>query len=140
MQIHLLYYIDDCSNNTQDYTPALDWEKPAPTKFMNTWRDKHVPLGWEYRRNEFEIVHNVEIGRYARRVNSIEEINGKRCVSLVILQKYGGVFVDADSICIEPIDEHLLNGVDAFAGWNKNKYAKGWLPLAQWDSQHLILL
>ena len=102
-------------------------KKPAPTKFMNTWRDKHVPLGWEYRLwNESEIVHNVEIGRYARRLNSIEEINGKADVfRWIILQKYGGVFVDADSICIEPIDEYLLTGVDAFAGWEQEQVRKG---------------
>ena len=102
-------------------------KKPAPTKFMNTWRDAHVPLGWEYRLwNESEIVHNVEIGRYARRLNSIEEINGKADVfRWIILQKYGGVFVDADSICIEPIDEYLLNGVDAFAGWEQEQVRKG---------------
>jgi len=102
-------------------------KKPHPTKFMNTWRDKHVPLGWEYRLwNEAEIVHNVDIGRYAQRVNSIEEINGKADVfRWIILQKFGGVFVDADSICIEPIDEHLLNGVDAFAGWEQEQIRTG---------------
>jgi mannosyltransferase OCH1-like enzyme len=103
-------------------------KKPAPTKFMNTWRDAHVPLGWEYRLwNEAEIVHNVDIGRYARRVNSIEEINGKADVfRWIILQKYGGVFVDADSICIEPFDSHILaDGVDAFAGWEQEQVRKG---------------
>ena len=103
-------------------------KKPAPTKFMNTWRDAHVPLGWEYRLwNEAEIVHNVDISRYARRVNSIEEINGKADVfRWIILQKYGGVFVDADSICIEPFDSHILaDGVDAFAGWEQEQVRKG---------------
>ena len=33
-----------------------------------------------------------------------------------ILYKYGGVFLDADSICIEPIDDVLMS-TKCFAGW-----------------------
>ena len=40
----------------------------------------------------------------------MEEINGKAdIIRWEILYEYGGVFVDADSICIEPIDDHLIN-------------------------------
>ena len=39
------------------------------------------------------------------RINEMEEINGKAdIIRWEILYEYGGVFLDADSICIEPID------------------------------------
>ena len=41
------------------------------------------------------------------------------------ITKFGGVFVDADSICIHAFDEHLLNGVDAFAGWEQEQVRQG---------------
>ena len=44
---------------------------------------------------------------------------------MVNSSKYGGIFVDADSICIHPFDEHLLNGIDAFAGWEQEQVRKG---------------
>ena len=100
---------------------------PLPSSW-HTWRDAHVPLGFEYRLwNEAEIVHHIDISRYARRINSIEEINGKADIfRWIILQKFGGVFVDADSICIEPLDSHILApGVDAFSGWEQEKIRKG---------------
>ena len=101
--------------------------KPPPTKFMNTWRDAHEPLGFEYRFwSEKELQQNVDLKRYLRRINNIEEINGKADIfRWIILQKYGGIFVDADSICIHPFDEHILNGVDAFAGWEQEQVRKG---------------
>ena len=101
--------------------------KPAPTNFMNTWREAHEPLGFEYRFwNEQEIQKHIDMRRHFKRINSIEEINGKADIfRWLILQKYGGVFVDADSICINPFDEHLLNNVDAFAGWEQERIRSG---------------
>ena len=100
--------------------------KPAPTKFMDTWREAHEPLGFEYHFwNEEKLQKEINLSRHGKRINSIEEINGKADIfRWLILQKYGGIFVDADSICIHPFDEHLLNGIDAFAGWEQEQVRK----------------
>lgn len=37
--------------------------KPAPTKFMNTWKDKHIGLGFEYIFWNEEELKKQEIGR-----------------------------------------------------------------------------
>ena len=101
--------------------------KPAPTKFMNTWREAHEPLGFEYRFwNEENLQKEINFARHGKRINSIEEINGKADIfRWLILQKFGGIFVDADSICIHPFDENLLNGVEAFAGWEQEQVREG---------------
>ena len=101
--------------------------KPAPIVFMNTWKEKHEPLGFEYKFwNEETIQKEIDLSKCGKKVNSIEEINGKADIlRWEILYKFGGVFVDADSICIEPIDEYILNGVSAFAGWENETVRKG---------------
>ena len=101
--------------------------KPAPTKFMDTWRDAHESLGFKYMFwNEKNISQNIDLAPVLQKLNSIEEINGKAdVIRWLILQKFGGIFIDADSICIHPFDEHLLNGIDAFAGWEQERVRKG---------------
>ena len=107
----------------------------APTKFMATWRDAHVPLGFRYMFwNESEIMRqrkeNAEFDAafslVSSRVDEMEEINGKAdIIRWVILQVYGGVFCDADSVCIEPIDKYLLEVKEgAFSGF-ENEQARG---------------
>ena len=90
--------------------------KPAPTKFMDTWRDKNPEYKY-IRWSEKEISNHATIFSCQTRVNEMEEINGKADIyRWEILYEYGGVFLDADSICIEPIDATLLN-TKCFAGW-----------------------
>ncbi len=101
-------------------------DKPAPTKFMNTWRDKNPDF--EYIRwNEEEFIKRDFKIQLKEKIDSMEEINGKAdIIRWEILYKYGGVFVDADSICIEPIDDHLMN-TKGFAGFEHEILRKaGW--------------
>lgn len=114
-----------------------------PTKLMETWAAKHPSytyIMW----NEAEIERRLALGKagaddsdatfaasYARvetRVGQIEEINGKADIlRWVILYAYGGVFCDADSICIEAIDGML--DCRAFAGYeNERVRGPGWSP------------
>lgn len=98
--------------------------KPPPINLMNTWRDKNP--GFEYIFwNEDEIKKRGMIFKCQSKIDDIEEINGKAdIIRWEILLKYGGVFLDADSICVEPIDDELLNK-KCFAGWEQEEVRKG---------------
>lgn len=98
--------------------------KPAPIKLMNTWRDKHPDFEYifwnenEFKKREMEF-------RCQDKIDEIEEINGKADIlRWEILYKYGGIFIDADSICIEPFDDEILSK-KCFAGWEQEELRKG---------------
>lgn len=99
--------------------------KPRPSKFMKTWEDKHPD--YEYIMwNEDEIKKRGLNLQCNNRVNEIEEINGKAdIIRWEILYHYGGLFVDADSICIEPFD-FLINKGKPFVG-NENENVRNGL-------------
>jgi len=60
-----------------------------------------------------------------KQIDIISEINGKAdIIRWEILYKYGGFFVDADSICIEPFDENFINKM-AFATYENENVRKG---------------
>lgn len=98
--------------------------KPMPSKFMDTWRDKHP--GYEYIRwTEAEILKRGIQFECQRDIDRMSEINGKAdIIRWEILYHYGGIFLDADSICIEPFDESFLSK-DAFAGFENENVRKG---------------
>ena len=98
--------------------------KPAPTKFMDTWRDKNPEFTY-MRWNEDLIKKHSNIFSCENRVEEMEEINGKADIlRWEILYQYGGVFLDADSICIEPIDDILMK-TNCFAGWEQEQVRPG---------------
>jgi len=99
--------------------------KPAPTKFMDTWRDKHP--SFEYIRwTEAEIQKRGLPLSCLNRIDEMEEMAGKAdIIRWEILYHYGGVFLDADSICIEPIDSLLENNVTSFVGWENEQCRAG---------------
>lgn len=100
--------------------------KTSPTKLMDSWKVKHS--GFEYIRwSEEELLKRGFESNLKSRIDSMEEINGKADIlRWEILYEYGGVFVDADSICIEPLD-YLVNKYEAFAGYeNEQVRNKGW--------------
>jgi len=98
--------------------------KQPPTKFMDTWKEKNPDF--EYIRwNEEEINERKLKLECTHRINEMEEINGKAdIIRWEILYEYGGVFIDADSICIESIDDTLMK-TESFAGWEHEKLRKG---------------
>ena len=99
--------------------------KPAPTKLMDTWRDKHPDF--EYIRwSEDEIQKRGLPLSCLNRIDEMEEINGKAdIIRWEILYHYGGLFVDADSICIEPFHDLFKDGVKAFCGWENEQCREG---------------
>lgn len=98
--------------------------KPRPSKFMKTWQDKHPEfeyIMW----NEDEIKKRGLKLECQNRVDEIEEINGKAdIIRWEILYHYGGLFLDADSICIEPFDQ-LIELETPFVGYENENVRKG---------------
>ena len=98
--------------------------KPSPTHLMDTWRDKHPDF--EYIRwSESELQVRGFVSECADQIDAMPEINGKADIyRWEILHKYGGIFVDADSVCVEPFDETFLART-AFAGFENETIRKG---------------
>jgi GT2 family glycosyltransferase len=98
--------------------------KPAPISLMNTWKEKNPDFEYIFW-NEQEFINRNMKFACQRKINEIEEINGKADIlRWEILYHYGGVFIDADSICIEPIDDELMNK-KCFAGWEQEELRRG---------------
>jgi len=98
--------------------------KPAPITLMNTWKEKNPDFEYIFW-NEQEFINRNMKFVCQRKIDDIEEINGKADIlRWEILYKYGGVFIDADSICIEPIDNELMSK-KCFAGWEQEELRKG---------------
>jgi mannosyltransferase OCH1-like enzyme/GT2 family glycosyltransferase len=98
--------------------------KPRPSKFMATWQTKHPD--YEYIMwNEEEIIKRCLHLECVSKINEIEEINGKAdIIRWEILYHYGGLFVDADSICIEPFN-YLIEQHKPFCGYENENVRQG---------------
>lgn len=98
--------------------------KPSPKTLMDTWRDKNPDFEYILW-NEDEFLKRDIHFKCQEQIDDIEEINGKAdIIRWELLYKYGGIFIDADSICIEPIDDELLNK-KCFAGWEQEEVRNG---------------
>ena len=96
--------------------------KKRPEKLMNTWKEKHPDFQYilwteeNLKDMKFECID---------KINQIEEINGKcDIIRWEILYKYGGVFMDADSFCIEKLDDSLMKREEFFS-YESEKYIPG---------------
>jgi len=109
--------------------------KKPPTKFMNTWKDKHESEGFEYIRwTEEEMEKRGFHSQLTNKIKDMEEINGKADIlRWELLYEYGGVFVDADSYCIEPVT-YLVDKYKAFFGYENEKVrGAGWTGNTEYD-------
>ena len=99
-------------------------DKPPPTKMMDTWYNMNPE--YEYIRWTESLIKEKGIKFVCnKRILEMEEINGKADIMRwEILYEYGGIFLDADSFCVKPIDDMLQNCV-AFAGWEQEELRKG---------------
>jgi hypothetical protein len=98
--------------------------KPAPITLMNTWKEKHPEFEYIYW-NEEEISKRNLTFKCQDKIDDIEEINGKAdIIRWEILYKYGGIFIDADSICVEAFDNEILLK-KCFAGWEQEEARPG---------------
>ena len=89
---------------------------------MDTWKDKHPDF--EYIRwNEEEFIKRDMKFECQNRIDEMEQWCGKAdIIRLELLYKYGGVFLDADSLCIEPINDLMDNN---FLIYENEKVRKG---------------
>ena len=80
--------------------------KEKPEKLMKTWKEKNPDF--EYKFWNENNLHEIGL-ECIDKINEIEEINGKcDIIRWEILYKYGGVFIDADSFCLEGLNETIM--------------------------------
>lgn len=98
--------------------------KPAPTNLMRTWKEKHPDFEyilWDER----ELIQRGFQTECQEPLQWMKEINGQADIlRWEILYKYGGYFVDADSICIEPFD-FVFENATAFATFENENIRAG---------------
>ncbi len=95
-------------------------DKPSPINAMNSVKNMNPNFEYMFW-NEKTIEEKLDIQpTYQRKIDEHETLNGKAdIIRWFILEKFGGVFVDADIISIEPIDDFLLNR--SFFCWENEK-------------------
>ena len=97
--------------------------KPAPINLMNTWKEKHPDFEYIFW-NEEEFKKRNMVFECQNRINEIEEYCGKTDIMRwEILYRFGGIYVDADSFCVEHIDDFICN--KSFAGWENEVKRNG---------------
>ena len=97
---------------------------PCPINMMQTWKDKHPDFEYILW-NEEELKKRDMQFKCRKRIIEMEEWCGRADIMrLEILYKYGGIYIDADSICIEPID-NLIEKYKAFATYENEQTRHG---------------
>jgi mannosyltransferase OCH1-like enzyme/glycosyltransferase involved in cell wall biosynthesis len=92
----------------------------APINLMNTWKNKHPDFEYIFW-NEDEFKKRGFVFECQDKIDQMSEINGKADIMRwEIIYNYGGVFLDADSICIEPFDDFILKS-NNFAGFENEQ-------------------
>ena len=96
----------------------------APRKWMNTWKEKHP--AFEYISWNEDLIQQMNIKFVCQeQIDKISEINGKADIMRwEILYRFGGVFIDADSICIEPLPLEMFTK-HGFASFENESTRKG---------------
>jgi len=91
---------------------------PPPSSMMETWKAHHPD--WQYK------LWTSEKGWGNQdKIDAMPEWNGKADIMRwEILWREGGVLVDADSICVQPLDEAFLQH-DNFACWENESVRPG---------------
>jgi mannosyltransferase OCH1-like enzyme len=109
-------------------------ETRRPDNCIATWRDAHPD--WEVR-----VWGNDDLrsGNWinARHMNAMSKREWNGVADLMrweILFEHGGVLCDADSICVRPLDEHLLD-CPAFACWENEIVRPGLIAAGYFGSE-----
>lgn len=96
-----------------------------PKKMMDTWKNNHPDFEYicwteeEIKRRNMNFVCQ-------HRIDEMEEWCGKADIMrLEILNRYGGIYLDADSICIEPLNPDIFLVKPGFAAFENENVRKG---------------
>lgn len=85
-------------------------DKPRPDRWINTWRDQHPE--WDFKLWGNEDYKAID-WRSRKQMNQFQASGHWAGVADLmryeILYRHGGVYVDADSICVRPLDDWLLH-------------------------------
>ena len=95
---------------------------PRPVRLMETWRAMNPSFQYELWNNAR--VHSFDF-RNAKQIGEMRSWAGK--VDLMryeILERHGGIFIDADSECVRPLDDELLQH-DSFACYEQEMIRAG---------------
>ena len=81
-------------------------DKPKPENWMRTWKEKNP--GWKYILWDEEMIRNlplknVDLFNYYKEKNRFHGMADVARIEIVLNE--GGVYIDADIECLEPIDE-----------------------------------
>lgn len=89
--------------------------KQPPIKLMSTWKEKNKDFEYIFW-NESEFQKRGMVFECQHKIDEMETYCGKTDIMRwEILYKYGGIYIDADSFCIEPFDDEITK--KSFAGW-----------------------
>jgi inositol phosphorylceramide mannosyltransferase catalytic subunit len=116
-------------------------ESKCPHQWLQTWRDKHPT--WEFKlwgNAEYDSVpwrskRQMDIFRACGEWNAVADL-----MRYEILCEHGGVYVDADSMCVRAFDDWLLD-TRMFAAWENEIHRPGLVGTSYIGSvpQHPVL-
>ena len=102
--------------------------KPAPTKWMNTWRDKHPD--WEYSvfTDEMLKARKWKNQSLIDRYYSMKKYAGAHdLIRYELIYELGGFWPAADSVCLENTDELFISPADhAYTVYENEKARPGY--------------
>jgi hypothetical protein len=102
-------------------------ETRRPDSAVQTWRDQHPDwrfMLWgnaELDTRAWRSKRQIDIYRGAGRWEGVADL-----MRYEILYEHGGVYVDADSVCVRPLDDWLPT-LRMFAVWESEQHRPGWI-------------
>lgn len=95
-------------------------QSKRPNEMMQTWKDKHSD--WDYK---IWTEENIPALVCQQQFDQMQELNGKADIlRFELLHEYGGVYIDADSICLNRLDDFFLDN-DSFCCWENEVMRPG---------------
>jgi len=99
--------------------------RPPPTKMMASWKEKHPDYEYILWNEEELVRRGIEL-ECLDIINDVDALHGKAdIIRWEILYQYGGIFLDADSYCLEPLDPDLFLTKPCWATYENENMREG---------------